>query len=162
MRFRLLPLLVLVPLAAGCGSSSEPTSTASSSPKPAAAASAPARPKPKVVPPKGPAPKKLVVKDLIKGTGPAAQPGDTLTVNYVGVLYKGGTEFDASFSRAPLSFVLQANMVIRGWDEGLVGMRVGGRRELIIPANLAYGKQGSGKIPPNAPLVFVIDLLKLS
>jgi len=91
-----------------------------------------------------------------------AQPGDTLNVNYVGVLYKGGKQFDTSFGRGAFSFVLQANMVIKGWDQGLVGMKVGGRRQLLIPASLAYGKQGSGSIPPNAPLEFVIDLLKIS
>jgi peptidylprolyl isomerase len=158
MRFRLLPLLLLVVLVAGCGSSSKDKTTASTS----TAASAPAKPKPKVVPPTGPAPKSLVIKDLIPGTGPAAQPGDTLNVNYVGVLYKGGKQFDTSFGRGPFSFVLQANMVIKGWDRGLVGMRVGGRRQLLIPASLAYGKQGSGSIPSNAPLEFVIDLLKIS
>jgi peptidylprolyl isomerase len=160
MRFRLLPLLLLAPIAAGCGSSSKSSSTTSTTS--AAPASAPAKTKPKVVPPAGPAPTKLVIKDLVKGTGAPAQPGDTLSVNYVGVLYKGGKQFDTSFGRGPFSFVLQANMVIKGWDQGLVGMRVGGRRQLLIPASLAYGKQGSGSIPANAPLEFVIDLLKVT
>jgi len=160
MRFRLLPLLLVLPLAAGCGSSSKDKTTGSTAST--TAASAPAKPKPKVVPPTGPAPKTLVIKDLIPGAGPAAQPGDTLNVNYVGVLYKGGKQFDTSFGRGAFSFVLQANMVIKGWDQGLVGMKVGGRRQLLIPASLAYGKQGSGSIPPNAPLEFVIDLLKIS
>lgn len=92
-----------------------------------------------------------------------AQPGDRLFVDYVGVLYKNGKTFDASFGNAkPFDFVLQANEVIPGWDQGLVGMKVGGRRKLIIPPALGYKAAGSPpKIPPNAPLVFVIDLLKV-
>jgi FKBP-type peptidyl-prolyl cis-trans isomerase len=116
--------------------------------------------KPKVVPPSGPAPKKLVVKDLIKGTGPVAKPGATVTVQYVGVLYKNGKQFDASWndgSGKPVSLPLSG--VIQGWQKGIPGMRVGGRRELIIPPSLGYGAAGSPpKIPPNSPLVFVIDL----
>jgi peptidylprolyl isomerase len=116
---------------------------------------------PKVVPPKGPAPKKLETKDLIVGTGAEAKTGETVTVNYVGVLFKGGTEFDASWKRKePFQFKLGEGQVIKGWDQGVAGMKVGGRRELIIPSELAYGKTGSPPaIPPNAPLVFVIDLL---
>lgn len=116
--------------------------------------------KPKVVPPSGAPPKKLIVKDLIKGTGPAAKPGSTVTVQYVGVLYKGGKQFDASWndgSGKPVTLPLTG--VIKGWQAGIPGMKVGGRRELIIPANLGYGAQGSPpKIPANAALVFVIDL----
>ena len=116
--------------------------------------------KPKVVPPSGPAPKKLVVKDLIKGTGPVAKPGSTVTVQYVGVLYKNGKQFDASWDDGagkPVSLPLSG--VIKGWQQGIPGMHVGGRRELIIPASLGYGAAGSPpKIPPNSPLVFVIDL----
>jgi peptidylprolyl isomerase len=116
---------------------------------------------PKVTVPSGPAPTKLVTKDLIVGTGPEAKAGQTVTVNYVGVLYKGGTEFDASWKRnEPFSFALGKGQVIPGWDQGVAGMKVGGRRELIIPSELAYKAQGSPpKIPPNAPLVFVVDLL---
>ncbi len=116
---------------------------------------------PAVKPPSGPAPTKLVTKDLIVGTGPAAKAGDTVTVNYVGVLYKGGTEFDASWKRnQPFSFALGQGQVIPGWDQGVAGMKVGGRRMLVIPANLAYGAQGQPPtIPPNAALVFVVDLL---
>jgi peptidylprolyl isomerase len=84
-----------------------------------------------------------------------------VTVNYVGVLFHGGKEFDASWKRnEPFVFTLGQGAVIKGWDQGVAGMKVGGRRELIIPANLAYGSKGAGSsIPPNAPLVFVIDLL---
>lgn len=137
-------------------SSASATSTqTSSTPLPAALNT-----KPKVVPPSGPPPTKLVVKDLIKGTGPVAKPGSTVTVQYVGVLYKGGKQFDASWndgSGKPVSLPLSG--VIKGWQQGIPGMRVGGRRELIVPANLGYGAAGSPpKIPPNAALVFVIDL----
>jgi peptidylprolyl isomerase len=116
---------------------------------------------PKVTPPSGPAPTKLEKKDLIVGTGKEAKAGDTVTVNYVGVLYKGGKEFDASWKRKePFQFKLGQGQVIKGWDEGVAGMKVGGRRELVIPAELAYGKTGSPPtIPANAPLVFVVDLL---
>jgi peptidylprolyl isomerase len=116
--------------------------------------------KPKVVPPKGPPPKHLVKKELIPGTGAEAKAGDKVTVQYVGVGYKSGTEFDSSWSRnEPLLFPLGKGKVIKGWDQGVEGMKVGGRRELIIPPNLAYGSAGSGIIAPNATLVFVIDLL---
>jgi peptidylprolyl isomerase len=116
---------------------------------------------PKVTPPTGPAPSELEKKDLIVGTGKQAYAGDTVTVNYVGVLYEGGKEFDASWKRKePFQFKLGSGQVIPGWDQGVRGMKVGGRRELVIPAELAYGKTGSPPtIPPNAPLVFVIDLL---
>jgi peptidylprolyl isomerase len=123
-------------------------------------ATGPLSKKPTVTPPAGAAPSKLVVKDLIKGTGKAVtSPSTSVTVNYVGVLYKGGKEFDSSWSRhEPSTFPLTE--VIAGWTKGIPGMKVGGRRELIIPAELAYKKAGRPPtIPPNAPLVFVIDLL---
>ena len=118
-----------------------------------------------MVVPKGAPPNKLVVKDLITGTGPAAKAGSTITVNYVGVLYKGGKEFDSSWKTGqPFApFQLGQGRVIPGWDKGLVGMKVGGRRELIIPPSLGYGKTGSPPtIPANATLVFVVDLLAAS
>ncbi len=121
--------------------------------------------KPVVVVPSGAAPTKLVTKDLIVGTGPAAKSGSQVTVNYVGVLYKGGKEFDSSWKTGkPFGpFPLGQGQVIKGWDQGLVGMKVGGRRMLIIPASLAYGSQGSAPtIPPNAALVFVVDMLGVS
>lgn len=116
---------------------------------------------PKVTPPSGPAPSKLETKELITGTGAEAKDGDTVTVNYVGVLYKTGKVFNASWeTKEPFSFTLGKGQVIAGWDQGIPGMKVGGRRELIIPAALAYGAKGSPpKIPANAPLVFVVDLL---
>jgi peptidylprolyl isomerase len=123
--------------------------------------SGPLSQKPAVTVPTGPAPAKLETKDLIAGTGAEAKAGQTVTVNYVGVLYKGGKEFDSSWKRKePFSFELGAGRVIPGWDKGIPGMKVGGRRELVIPSNLAYGAKGSPpSIPPNAPLVFVVDLL---
>jgi peptidylprolyl isomerase len=122
---------------------------------------------PKIVVPKTPAPKTLVKKDLIVGTGATAATGDEVQVNYVGALYSNGKVFDASWKDTPGKafgpFQLGAGAVIKGWDEGLVGMKVGGRRELIIPPSLAYGKAGSGStIPPNATLIFIVDLLSVS
>jgi peptidylprolyl isomerase len=123
--------------------------------------SGPLSKEPKVTPPSVAAPGTLVVKDIIKGTGSEAKAGESVTVNYVGVLYKGGKVFDASWKRnEPFTFALGKGQVIPGWDQGVAGMKVGGRRELIIPAALAYGAKGSPPtIPANAPLVFVVDLL---
>jgi len=111
--------------------------------------------------PSGPAPKKLTEKELVEGTGAEAKSGDEVTVQYVGVDYKTGKEFDASWDRGePFSFTLGAGEVIPGWDQGVEGMKVGGRRELIIPPELAYGPAGSPPaIGPNETLIFVIDLL---
>jgi peptidylprolyl isomerase len=116
---------------------------------------------PKITVPSGPAPTTLIVRDLIVGTGAEAKTGDTVTVNYVGALYKNAKVFDASWNRnQTFPFTLGVGEVIPGWDKGLTGMRVGGRRELIIPSALGYGKNGSGTaIPPNAALVFIVDLL---
>jgi len=123
--------------------------------------SGPLSKEPTVTPPKGPKPTKLEVKELIKGTGAEAKAGDKVTVNYVGVLYTNGKKFNASWeTKEPFSFTLGKGEVIKGWDQGIVGMKIGGRRELIIPAELAYGKAGRPpKIPGNEALVFVVDLL---
>ena len=119
--------------------------------------------KPVVKVPQGPPPAKLVTRDLITGTGDFALPGKTVSVNYVGVLYQGGTEFDSSWGGHPLTFQLGGEEVIPGWDQGVVGMRVGGRRELVIPPSAAYGAQGQPPvIGPNETLVFVIDLKKVA
>jgi peptidylprolyl isomerase len=146
--------------------SSSSSSSTTSTPSSTTAAvktptSGPLSTEPKVTVPTGPAPAKLETKELIKGTGAEAKAGDKITVNYVGVLYKGGKEFNASWeTKEPFSFTVGEGQVIKGWDQGIPGMKVGGRRELIIPAELAYGAAGSGsKIPPNSPLVFVVDLL---
>jgi peptidylprolyl isomerase len=105
---------------------------------------------------------KLTVKTLIKGTGPAAAAGQTVTVNYVGVSYQTGAEFDASWTRGePLSFPLGQGKVIPGWDQGLVGVTVGSRVQLDIPSNLAYGDDPSSG-GPTGPLRFVVDLLSVA
>ena len=102
----------------------------------------------------------LIVQDERVGTGDTAQVGDMLTVNYTGKL-QDGTVFDSSLGagREPFKFVLGAGNVIPGWDQGLQGMKVSGKRLLIIPPALAYGEQGQGPIPPNATLIFEVDLL---
>jgi FKBP-type peptidyl-prolyl cis-trans isomerase len=107
-------------------------------------------------------PATLGVEDLVVGTGAVATNGDVLTVNYVGRL-TNGTKFDSSYDRGlPYTFRLGAGQVIRGWDQGLVGMRVGGTRRLTIPPDLAYGSTGSGPIPPNATLIFDVELLSIA
>jgi peptidylprolyl isomerase len=119
---------------------------------------------PTVSVPKGPPPNRLVVKDLINGTGTTAAAGRTVTVNYVGVLYTTGKQFDSSWSRnQPFTTPLSSGSVIPGWVQGIQGMKVGTRRELIIPPALGYGKTGQPPtIPPNSTLVFVVDLLSVS
>lgn len=112
-------------------------------------------------------PTKLEYKDLVVGTGAAASASSTVTVQYVGVLYKTGLKFDSSWDRGmPIDFPL--NQVVPGFTQGIGGttgvppMKVGGRRLMILPASLAYGAQGQGSIPANAPLVFVVDLKKVT
>jgi peptidylprolyl isomerase len=119
----------------------------------------PSIPKPTATKP----PRTLVVKDIVKGKGKSAKAGDALTMQYVGVDYKTGEQFDASWDNgSPFQFQLGAQMVIPGWDQGIAGMKVGGRRELIIPPDLAYGLQGQPPtIAPNATLVFVVDLVSI-
>jgi FKBP-type peptidyl-prolyl cis-trans isomerase len=108
-------------------------------------------------------PMTLQIKDDVVGTGAVAAVGDQVTVNYVGTL-DNGTKFDSSYDRnQPFSFVLGVGQVIRGWDQGVVGMKVGGKRELVIPADLGYGATGAGSvIPPNATLHFTVELLAVS
>lgn len=101
-------------------------------------------------------PTQLVIEDITVGTGATAAVGDRLNVNYALTLLDG-----TAVESGPFTFVLGAGQVIPGWDQGLVGMKVGGRRRLTIPPSLAYGSQGSGKIPPNATIVFVIDLISI-
>jgi len=119
---------------------------------------------PTITVPPGAPPTQLESKDLIVGTGPAAKAGDTVTVQYVGVAYSSGKVFDSSWSRnQPFEFKLGEGQVITGWDQGVVGMQVGGRRELIIPPSLAYGAQSPGSgIAANDTLIFIVDLVKIN
>jgi FKBP-type peptidyl-prolyl cis-trans isomerase len=177
---RVLPLLLAAAAlaAAGCGNST--ASSSSSSEKPATATSTPAptpssaqavaaiarhisknvAKKPKIPQPNGAPPLELVKRDIVKGHGRPARPGETARVQYVGVSWSTGQEFDSSWSRnQAFAFPLGAGQVIQGWDQGVVGMRTGGRRLLVIPPDLGYGPQGSPPaIGPNETLIFVIDL----
>ena len=173
LRYLFLALLATIAIASGCGDSGgaeESPATVDDAP-PAQAQTEEARPeatgalakKPKIAKQSGPPPKKIVKKDLITGKGQAAKSGDSLTMQYVGVLYDNGKQFDASWDRGePFEFDLGAGMVIPGWDEGIVGMKVGGRRQLTIPPDKAYGDEGQPPdIPPNSTLVFVVDLIDI-
>jgi len=164
-----------------CGGSSTSASSAADGGSSPAASSAPASPtactsqapvaqasgttdltkKPQIEIPDGPPPCNLVISDIVKGSGTEATSGQTITVKYVGVTYPDGKEFDASWGREDFTFQLGAGQVIGGWDQGFTGMKVGGRRQLVIPPDLGYGPEGSGPIPPNATLVFVVDLVKV-
>ncbi|GAA3388311.1 FKBP-type peptidyl-prolyl cis-trans isomerase [Streptomyces roseoviridis] len=117
--------------------------------------------KPEVDVPKGAAPGELTVRDLVVGDGPEARPGMVVRVHYVGVTFASGTQFDASWDRGePFKFALGGGRVIKGMDRGVRGMRVGGRREIVVPPRLGYGKESpSPLIPAHSTLVFVVDLL---
>jgi len=117
--------------------------------------------KPEVDFPDGDPPATLEVTDIWEGDGKTASPGDKVLVHYVGVAYSTGEEFDASWDRGePLEFRLGAGHVIAGWDQGVAGMKVGGRRQLVIPPDLAYGNRGAGNvIAPGETLIFVCDLV---
>jgi len=168
-------LCSLTLVASGCGEKESGIGAGQDKPKPAAkqpaareeggganvSRAAAGRAKPRITPPGGAAPSRLGVKDLEKGTGAAVKAGDQIAVNYSGALYKNGKVFDNSFDKGrPFPFQLGAGSVIPGWDQGLVGAKVGARRQLIIPAKLAYGAQGSPPtIGPNEALIFVIDVI---
>lgn len=175
---RVLPLLLasFLIVLVSCGSSDSPLVSAdpassvvestSTSPDDTSATSEPAteepsNDKPEVNVPNGDAPTELVVDDLVEGTGKEAATGDYLVMHYVGVRHSDGGQFDASWDRGEtFSFTLGAGRVIQGWDQGIVGMKVGGRRLLSIPADLAYGDTARGEdIPANSALVFVVDLV---
>lgn len=106
----------------------------------------------------------VVVEDIVTGSGPEAEEGDTLTVQYVGALYDNGEEFDASWERGePFEVTLGQGQVIAGWEEGLIGMQAGGRRGILIPAEAGYGAQGQPpSIPGNATLMFIVDLEEIN
>jgi peptidylprolyl isomerase len=182
----LAALLVFAVAAGGCGSSKDESAADKSAakaeeeaknqkpiPEPKAPASAKVSPtsgeadinqKPTVPKGTGAAPKSLKAETLIAGSGPEIKNGQQATVQYVGVLFKNGKEFDTSWGKGkqPFQFTIGSGQVITGWDQGVLGMKVGERRRLTIPADLAYGAQGSPpKIGPNEPLIFDIDLKKI-
>lgn len=113
--------------------------------------------------PSSPPPKKLVVKNIKNGTGTIARAGDNVTVDWVGFWYRRRREFYGTWEAGhPFTFEIGAGRVIPGWDRGMRGMKVGGRRELIIPPDLAYGDTGTTSVPPNEPLVYVVELLAVN
>lgn len=109
-------------------------------------------------------PEDLVIEDLAEGSGQAVQAGDRVSCHYLGVAWSTGAEFDASWNRGqPLDFQVGVGQVIKGWDDGLLGMKPGGRRRLEIPPHLAYGEQGAGgEIGPGETLIFVVDLVGIN
>lgn len=172
--------LLLAIAVAGCGGSGDSTggssastgSTESGSSKESTAPqesgdstkSAPVTDKkpPKVTVPKGVSPDKFSFEDIEEGTGPIAKRGDEVTIEYVGANYKSGKEFGSSWESGPYTFTLGSRAVIKGGEQGIEGMKAGGRREMVIPSNLAYGAKGHPPaIPPNETLVFVVDLLAI-
>jgi peptidylprolyl isomerase len=168
-------LIALALLVAGCGGddpeqSAAPKAEESTQAPEATTAAAPAKisknldEKPAVPKPSGDPPSKLESEDIVKGKGKRAKSGDDVTVQYVGVSFTTGEQFDASWDGGqPFSFPLGAGQVIEGWDKGVAGMRVGGRRKLVIPPDLAYGAEGSPPaIQPNETLIFVVDLLEVA
>ncbi len=168
---RLLPLLLAAVLVAGCGSDDkEKTASSKSEASPAPAAtfapggiSKDTKKEPQIPKPAGDAPTQLVTKDIVKGKGKAVKAGDTVSVQYTGVSFSTGEKFDASWDRGaePFQFPVGGGQVIPGWDQGIPGMKLGGRRELVIPPDLAYGPAGQGSIGPNETLIFVVDLVKI-
>jgi peptidylprolyl isomerase len=169
---RLLRLVTTVALAAalfvsGCGDDEDSGSAGAEQPAETAAESRAALEdtsvKPVIEKPTGSPPRRLVKEDIVKGKGRAARAGDRIAVQYVGVSFSTGEQFDASWDTGqPFSFFLGAGEVIPGWDKGIVGMKPGGRRKLTIPPEQAYGAEGSPPdIAPNETLVFVVDLVRL-
>ena len=179
------PVAALALALAGCGESAQEsaadrfaetaekqqsTQTAADAPAPTATKLEPTAgernldEKPEIPRSTGSPPTQLKVEDLIEGDGAAAKTGDQISVQYVGVLFANGKQFDASWDNGekPFEFTLGSGQVIAGWDQGIVGMKVGGRRKLTIPPDMAYGEQGQPPdIPANATLVFEVDLEKI-
>jgi peptidylprolyl isomerase len=153
---RALVLFAALGVVAGCAHSSKPAAAVADSAAPS--------PKPSVSVPTGPPPQALRTIDMVVGKGAEATTGKSIVVHYVGVNYADGKQFDSSWdSGQPFGpFTLGAGSVIPGWDQGIVGMRVGGIRELIIPPSLAYGAAGRPPvIQPNETLIFVVQLLQV-
>jgi len=178
--FRLALFLTAVVLATGlsaCGgdddsagskpetAASQPDTGTATEPTPAEAEEAlkDTSQKPVIPKPTGSPPRRLVVEDIVKGKGKAAKKGDTVIVNYVGMNFSNGQEFDASWDRGqPFPVQLGTGGVIQGWEQGLIGIRQGGRRKLTIPPELGYGPQGQPPaIPPNETLIFVVDAVSV-
>jgi peptidylprolyl isomerase len=170
----LLACLLLAVFAVACGDDDEeqaaaPQETAEATPAPAGSVDAGSiskdlSAKPKIAKPEGSPPAALQKSDVVKGKGRSAKPGDTVAVQYVGNSWSTGKQFDASWDRGgqPFEFPLGAGQVIPGWDQGVAGMKPGGRRLLVIPPDLAYGEQSpSPDIAPNETLIFVVDLEKV-
>lgn len=158
-----LPAVALLLLVvAACGGADDPTAATE---PPEAAVDLDAKPDPATIldEGRGEPPAELLVEDLVVGDGAEAAAGDTVVVQYVGVAWDSGEQFDASWDRGePFAFPLGQGRVIQGWDQGVAGMREGGRRVLAIPSELAYGSQGAGDaIGPDEALVFVVDLLEV-
>jgi peptidylprolyl isomerase len=178
VRLKVLSLLLVLLLGAAvaaCGGDDSSDSEVAATPEATEAAQPPnideiaagiskkTKQKPEIVTPTGDPPTELVTRDIVKGKGPKAKPGDKLEMDYVGVSWSNGQQFDASWDRGQtIPFQLGAGMVIPGWDQGMVGMKEGGRRLLVIPPDMAYGPQGSPPIGPNETLVFAVDLRKLN
>lgn len=155
--------LLSVPLSAGACTAPAPTapSDAPAPTGPGADVSQPPDVSTLLDPERGDPPSELVIEEVVEGDGPPADAGDRLVVHYVGLRWSDGGRFDASWERGtPFTLELGAGMVIPGWEQGLVGMRAGGRRVLTIPPDLAYGDRGAGGvIGPGETLVFVVDLV---
>lgn len=181
MRARTAALLAVAAIGLGaCGDDEGDTAATTDEPAAAATTAAPSSSetveagglqistdtatKPEIPKPSGDPPEELVAEDVVKGTsGTAAKSGDMIVVNYVGVSHSDGEQFDASWDNGqPFNFTLGKGEVIPGWDEGIEGMKVGGRRILVIPPDKAYGAAGQGPIGPDETLVFVVDLLNVT
>ncbi|HEY8466153.1 MAG TPA: FKBP-type peptidyl-prolyl cis-trans isomerase [Solirubrobacterales bacterium] len=149
-----LAIMVLVVVLAGGGGDDEGGGSEATAETPT---------KPEVELPEGDPPTELQIEDLEEGDGDEVQSGDTVSVHYVGVDFESGEEFDNSYDRGePFTFQVGAGSVIQGWEEGLIGMKEGGRRQLVIPPDMAYGKRGAPpSIGRNATLVFVVDLISV-
>ena len=172
----LLACVLLASAVVACGDDEQeaaapaPTETATAAPAPpdtesVGTISKDLTEKPAVEQPSGEPPAELQTKDIVKGKGKVAEPGDNVSVQYVGNSWSTGAQFDASWDRGsePFTFPLGAGQVIAGWDEGVAGMKEGGRRLLVIPPDLAYGAQSpSPDIGPNETLIFVVDLEKIN
>ncbi len=153
-------VLAIVVALAGCGGGD--SSTDSSGLQASTPAQAAKRPEPKPPHSQAKPPTELVVTDMLEGTGPTAEKGSVVSVQYLGWLYKGEKVFVSSWGGQPITFTIGKGELQPGFEQGVTGMKAGGRREIVIPPKLGYGAQGIGPIPPNATLGYVVDLLSAS